>query len=161
MLNLDLSINLCKINLGEKIDQSLIQEASLKKLGFLMGLFIKKPRSNIVYWAKNCYIGCLKNRITLIPRIKSSDGPFMFGTSVFLYTIRDNIYKIVYQILDNKDIARSEFNFFKETCSDNFGNPSRADDKLCAWEDDQSAIFAQIGHNDKNLFVYWELANPK
>ena len=161
MLNIDLMINYRKINLGEKIDRDVIQEAKLDKLGFLGGLLLRKPKGTIVYWAKNCHISCFGMQIVLIPRLKPSDGPFMFGTSAYLYTANDMIYKIVYQLLDNKDIAPSEFNLFAKICSDNYGEPTKQHEKLCIWEDEASAIICELINDEKNHFVYWLLMDPR
>lgn len=160
MLNLDLTINYCNINLGKKINHDIIQEAELSKLGFFSGILLRKPKGTIVYWAKNCHISCFGIQVVLIPRLKPSDGPFMFGTSAFLYTAKNVIYKIVYQLLDNKDIAPSEFNLFAETCSNIFGKPKKQHEKLCIWEDEISAIICELSNNEKNHFVYWLLMEP-
>jgi len=161
MLNPDLTINYRKMNLGGKIDIDVIQEAKLHKLGFWGGLLLRKPKGAIVYWAKNCDISCFGMQIVLIPRLKPSDGPFMFGTSAYLYTANDIIYKIVYQLLDNKDIAPSEFDLFVKTCSDNYGKPTKQHEKLCIWEDEVSTIIFELSNNAKNYFVYWLLMDPR
>ncbi len=160
MLNLDLMINYCRIHLGEEINQNMIQEAKLKKLGIWGGIFLKKPKGTVIYLAKNCHISSLNLQIALIPQLKPSDGPFMFATSAFLYTAGGKIYKIVYQLLDNKDIAISEYNFFAKTCSNIYGEPKMQHDKLCIWEDKQSSIISELGNNPKNYFVYWILIDP-
>ena len=132
MPDLDLMINYCKITLGKKIDLDLIQEAKLIKLGFWGGILLRKPKGTVIYWAKNCDIGCFRSlgsQIALIPRLKPSDGPFMFGTSAYLYTANGMVYKIVYQLLDNRDIAPSEFNLFARTCSDIYGEPTKQHEK--------------------------------
>jgi len=155
MLNLDLMINYYKITLGKKINSDLIQKAKLNKLGFWGGILLRKPKGTVIYWAKNCHIGCFGNQIALIPRLKLSDGPFMFGTSAYLYTANGMVYKIVYQLLDNRDIAPSEFNLFTRTCSDIYGEPKKQHEKLCIWEDERSAIICELGNNENNYFVYW------
>jgi len=160
MPDLDLMINYCKITLGKKIDLDLIQEAKLIKLGFWGGILLRKPKGTVIYWAKNCDIGCFHSsgsQIVLIPRLKPSDGPFMFGTSAYLYTANGMVYKIVYQLLDNRDIAPSEFNLFTRTCSGICGEPTKQHEKLYIWEDERSAIICELSNNEKNYFVYWLL----
>ncbi len=157
MLNLNLTVNYIEINLGERINQNIVEEAKLKKLGFLSSIFLRKTRGNIIYWAQNCHIGSLNSEIVLIPRLKPTDGPFMFGTSAYLYTANGIIYKIVYQLLDNKDIAISEYNLFLKACSDIYGEPAKGHEKLCIWEDEQSSIISELSENEKNHFVYWIL----
>lgn len=160
MLNPDLMLNYCKINLGENIVRDVIREAKLNKLGFIGGILLRKPKNTIIYWAKNCHINCFGIQIALIPRLKSSDGPFIFGTSAYLYTANDIIFKIVYQLLDNKDIAPSEFSLFSETCSAIYGEPTKQHEKLRIWEDERSAIICELSKNEKNHFVYWLLMDP-
>ena len=160
MLNLDLMINYCQIKLSEKINPKVILEAKLNKLSFISGLLLRKPKNTIIYWAKNCHINCFGIQVALIPRLKPSDGPFMFGTSAYLYTANDIIFKIVYQLLDNKDIAPSEFNLFSETCSAIYGEPTKQHEKLRIWEDERSAIICELSKNEKNHFVYWLLMDP-
>jgi hypothetical protein len=160
MMNLDLMINYCNINLGKKIDHDIIQEAKLNKLGFFSAILLRKPKGTIVYCAKNCNISCFGTQVVLIPRLKSSDGPFIFGTSAFLYTAKNVIYKIVYQLLDNKDMALSEFRLFTKTCSNIYGVPKKQHEKLCIWEDEMSAIICELSNNGKNHFVYWLLMEP-
>jgi hypothetical protein len=160
MLNLDLIINYIEINLGEKLNQNIIEEAKLKKLGFLSSIFLRKPWGTIIYWAQNCHIKCLDSEIELIPRLEVSDGPLIFGTSAFLYTANGVIYKIVYQLLDNKDIAIPEYDLFFKVCTDIYGEPVKRHEKLCIWEDEQSSIISELSENKKNYFVYW-LGGPQ
>jgi len=161
MLNPELMINYRRITIGEKIDSDIILEAKLSKLGLFGGLLLRKPRDTVVYWAKNCHISCFGPKIVLIPRLEPSYGPLMFGTSAFLYTSNEIIYRIVFQLLDNKDIAPSEYALFVKTCSDAFGEPNKRNETSSIWEDEQSAIICELSSNEKNYFVYWLLMSPE
>jgi len=159
MLNLDLTINSCQINLGKNIDSDVIQKASLNKLGFIIKLFLIKPKDTIIYWAKNCEITCFGLKTWIMPSLGSNDT-FMFGTAAYLYTANDIIYKIVYQLLGNKYYAFSEFEIFSKTCSAIHGEPIKQHEKLRIWEDERSGIICEIGNNEENHFVYWLLKDP-
>jgi len=99
MINLDLKINSCPVDLSPAISREIIKKASLRKDSFLDGLHLRFPREIRLYWAKNPTISCFGEKYLLIPVLSPPVSDTIFGTSAFLYfdSVRNELVRIGFQ----------------------------------------------------------------
>lgn len=158
MLNLGLSVNFETILLGQSVDDELIDRAKLHKFGYLRCFFLKKHPGTKIHGTDVGLVQCFEKKLLLgLPEDKFRKNTWLSSMAcIYILSINNITYKIVCQILCNKELSRSKFNTFNDICNDLNGQSISYNNETEIWKDDNSSIISQIGWKDKNHFIFWQ-----
>lgn len=156
-MNIDLQINRINISLGRSVDQTLEFSGDyFQKINFISKLLIKTPLKDEVYFAKNCAIQCFNEAFTVVAFIeKGFPAEMLFGTSAYLYFKNNDLYKVTFQVIHSKNVAKKSAYEFRELCRKIFGEPTDKGDFLEIWEDAHSILVSTWSEGASNAKFSW------
>ena len=155
MIDLDLSINSNPIMMGELLDNRIIKNCNLMKIGFFSKILFRKLRRGIKYWAKNCEISCFHGEFEIRPHLEKEEGfPYVYGTSAYFYPLTEQIDGITFQCIGDRIIPSITYGEFIEICGKYHGAPS-IEEPFHKWQDEDSIVIAELSADRRKAYFHW------
>ena len=137
MLELNLRVNGYSLALQQNMDEVELSRHKFKKLGFFGRLLVKPGKGEIVWWSKNCDLRYLDDdyRNSICPILDRKAGTrMMFGTSAYLWHVRNRLVRLTFQIVDNRIVAQVALARIEEKLRELSGDPIESEPLLRTWE---------------------------
>jgi len=156
MIDLDLSINSYPIVLGRLVDDHMIKNCNLMKIGFFSKVLFKKLRRGLKYWAKNCEISCFNEEFKIKPNLDITTGSsMMYGTSAYFYQLNDHLDGITFQCIGgDRPIAMNTKGEFRKICEKSYGPPT-IEGLFFKWQDENSIAIAELSSEWNKAYFHW------
>ena len=144
---LNFRVNGYPIILEQELEESKLKNHKFKKAGFLDRLIIKPSHNEIIWWAKNCELKYLEEKLlenSIFPILDTKAGTqIMYGTSAYLWYKNNILYRFTFQIIQNKMAAQLNLKKLEEELIKNIGDPDIIDRPFISWQTENQKIIIE------------------
>ena len=144
---LNFRVNGYPILLDEQFDENALKKHNFRKAGFFDRLMVKVESDTIIWWAKNCELKYLEEKLlgnSIFPILDTKAGAkIMYGTSGYLWYKDNRIARFIFQIIQNKMAAQVSLKKLEEGLNKTPGKTSLVNHPFVSWEIENQKIILE------------------
>ncbi len=148
-MKLVLIINDCAFELGSRIEPNALERAAFQRTGLINRLLNRTPAGSTRFDTKNCTLACFEESFSLYPCTHGYlNKDRQWQTSASLFSKKDKLHRILFQVVEGQYAATSFLSRFKEACNKALGEPSETSRWITSWIYGKTRIVCTL-HPDK------------